>query len=164
MFKSLLNKQIAAMHEYQKANNISRECITNVKYILDCLPGKSKNTSKVIQDTIVHAFIVVGKNKDGSPSDLVVISGHLALVIDDQIIEPSYEIEELTQKQYYKTYEEYTNFLQNRNISVEHDINDVRANHQKFIEIADALNKNDYDRINDTYYDEQANYVDKLLF
>jgi hypothetical protein len=158
MFKSLLNKQIAAMHEYQKANNISRECITNVKYILDCLPVKSKN----IQDTIVNAFIVVGKNKE--TNDLVVISGHLALVIDDQIIEPSYEIEELTQKQYYKTYEEYTNFLQNHNILVEHDINEVQANHQKFIEIAEALNKNDYDRINDTYYDEQANYVDKLLF
>lgn len=92
------------MIEYQKANNITRQCLTNSQYLYDCL---TKN--KVGKKVVAKAVIVITWNYADEGENIKnwnIVSNHMVIVLTteenkEMVIECSHEIASMENKMYY---------------------------------------------------------------
>ena len=155
----IVSAQIESMYEYQKKNDISTECIANVKYLMDCLePCKKSGTNiKAI------AAIVIGIDPLDANGAFLVVGGHVILVIDGELIEPSYYVDSLEKKKYFLSDTEYKEFLAEHKIDEQIDHAEVPVQYAKFVAIAERLNSEtftNHDQAFIEYYVAQAEYVE----
>jgi hypothetical protein len=156
MFQQTLESHIKLMHDYQQKNNIKGECIVNTQYLLDCL----KDIKVAVE---ADAVIVIGHDLNDKSNEYVVINGHIVMRIDDDIMEPSYEIARLKNRQYFGNYQTYRAFIDKHKIEELIDTEETKAMYLKFNEIAQRINAGKFERLDDSYYDAQASYVDKRM-
>ena len=92
------------MHEYQKINDITGECITNVQYLYDIL---TYNTNLDVKVKSVYVVF----NYDDETS--VICTGHLCVLINGVLFDPSYQYAKIKDAKYIVTFKELNKHLKN---------------------------------------------------
>tara|TARA_Y100000590_G_scaffold470766_1_gene669748 strand:- start:30053 stop:30529 length:477 start_codon:yes stop_codon:yes gene_type:complete len=149
-----LRKVIKLMHQYQKNHNIKSECIVNAKYLYD------KIKSSQIGRMPIKVMAVICVSRAERP---VVTSGHLVLSYNNdinEIIDPSYEVYSFKNKEYYATIED---FMNNMPPYIDSIAEYVIKKHIKFLDIAKKINEGSLMIHDYEYYNQQADYVYRLL-
>ena len=148
-----MNLIVAAMYEFQKENNIKRMCVTNCLYLYD----------QVVVNKQVKAFYVVGYSTRLKKQ--VVCHGHVALVCNGKIVEPSYEIYELKEKRYFECFQALKNDTRTPNFNGKEEVSAMLKKHLNFIKIANRINGGEFYITDKDYYNRQAHFIeDKLRF
>lgn len=154
MFQTLITKQVDAMHQYQKLTETRMECITNVKYLLDCLRYSNVDVNPC-------SVIAVGHHPADEANEVSVICGHLVLMVMDQLIDPSYDVAVLENTKYFFTVKDYKQFLKDHNVR---EYKSTAKEFCKFVKIANQIDKGTYDNFNEDYYKRISEYVNLAVF
>lgn len=149
-----LTKLLYCMRDFQRKNNIKNKCVTNAVYLYDCM----RVSMDAINDISIKAMIVVSGNHK-SPT-FTICSGHLVVVVNGNIIDPSYDIFSLKNKKYYDNIADCLNSVEG--LSDTH-IKLIIKRHIQFVAYEKPLNDEGALAIDETYYHQQADYVDKYL-
>jgi len=146
---------MTAMLEYQKKNNITRECMTNTQYLYDTM--KENN---LIENCKAQAVIVCYESPE---KELVICPGHLVVVVDDDIYESSYEYNQnLKNQTYFKSIKELTDtisYVKNDKEQYRHFVSEFL----KFTAIANRINSGDICVADKKNYDKQDDYVHRYI-
>ena len=85
-FSILISNIILSMREFQKENNVKKQCVTNSQYLYDCIKHNSSKTNIKVKAVLVFS-------SDDDTNIGVLVTGHLVVVLDDDVlIDPSYDI------------------------------------------------------------------------
>jgi hypothetical protein len=140
-----IENTILHMRQFQKDNNITKQCMTNSQYLYDTIKMNSSYTNVYIQP-----FMVCYSKINGLFSCMCI---HLAVVIDDEILEPSNEIYELNDAVYCKNVSQLKGCLSRREYI------------KKFIDfykLAETMNNGQCIVADKDFYNKQADYVEKM--
>jgi hypothetical protein len=141
-----MDQLLKAMWDYQKENGITRQCLTNTQYALDCIKANSLGVKAEAK-----AVIAVSIHEDVCE----VIYGHLVVCIDDWILDPSYEIKSKPNVKYFDSIKSIK-----RCIDIPLDKDNIK-DFIKFIKLADLMNTTDKAYVADkTFYNNQADAVE----
>lgn len=99
--EELINKFIQGMREYQRINNIERECCMNTKLVYEMLQASNIENDFKIQP----CFAIFTRE------DKTIIVVHLVIDIDGSVIDPSYEVYSKEDVEYYKTINDFKRAL-----------------------------------------------------
>lgn len=151
-----LGKLILAMREFQKRNNIQKECVTNVQYLY--------NVIKQFTSSGVEAKPVIVINCNGDSVKYIV---HMVLVIDnDVMVDPSYEIFSLQNAHYFDNIKDLlSNFpleYVQENIEFKETLADTIKAFNTFIRLANQINSGELTICSKDFYEKQANYINSL--
>ena len=153
-----MNLIVAAMYDFQKENNIERMCVTNCLYLHDQLVR-----NQLVVNKQVKAFYVVGYST--RLKKRAVCPGHVALVCNGKIVEPSYEIYELKEKRYFECFQALKNDTRTPNFNGKEEVSAMLKKHLNFIKIANRINGGEFYITDKDYYNRQAHFIeDKLRF
>lgn len=150
-----LSNVMDLMKEYQKINHIEKQCITNCQYLYDILKKHTNMNIKVI------AVLVVSVNNQEKTTNVI---NHMVLRVDDDdmcIIEPSYDIDSMSNVWYKNTINEYMRSFQ----PPMNDLNrltECSTLHSKMTRIANNMNKGKV-YCDKPYYDALSTYVDTMI-
>ena len=156
LIPEIMSEIILCMYEFQKLNNITKQCVTNVQFLFDVLKVNYLNVKVV-------PVIVLFDGLDLNQTCLV--DGHLVLVFEnqdtDKNIDPSYEITILENKHYFYKIKDFIKKINvNNNKYILKKIIDTFLAFQK---LADKINNNEFLICDKKFYNEQANYIEKKL-
>ena len=112
-----------SMREYQKKNNITRQCVTNAQSLCDIIKNNSTSNAKT------KAVFVVAENNEEDAN--IIVSGHLVVELDDEtILEPSYDIFCLQNKSYLDNIKDVVNIFDNKvTLKTKIDIKNLICDH-----------------------------------
>ena len=150
---------ILSMREFQKENNIKRECVVNTQYLRDIIKMNSSSNVKV-KAVLVFAHYIDENGISTSKS----IGGHLVVQIDDDktVFDPSYDVFCLENKSYFDNIKDFMDLIMdmygNKNFI---DIKKVLSDHIQFIKIANRINNGAHGG-DKKFYNNQADYIEKL--
>ena len=155
-----LSKIIDLMLEFQKANGIVKQCVTNTQYLYDCVKAN-------ISETLVkaEACIVVVEHPETKTVEFI---GHVVLRFQDgTVLDPSYEVYSKENKSYYATIAELMDVVESGYFK-EIDgglslFREMVSNHIDFVGIAKAINDGGCLVCNKEFYHAQADYVEANL-
>lgn len=124
--KALLYK----MHQFQKDNKITKQCITNVQYFYDCIKASGFN---------VRAKAVIAFRMNNMDVYTVI---HMVIDFNNQfIIDPSYEISSDNSYHYFDTIKGIIDFTTTNDILFEKKcITDIVNKFLKFKKFEDQIN------------------------
>lgn len=139
------------MYEYQKKNDIKRQCITNAQYFRDYLfysgiPVKTAPMFVLFEENGVHMGVGV----------------HMVVVWKDALLDPSYEYASKNAK-YFATYKELLSHVNSQNPDGLDDKENCKIILKEFLEFVDFAKKQNQGEImvgSKEYYYAQANYVE----
>jgi hypothetical protein len=151
----LISNIILSMREFQKENNIKKQCITNTKYLYDIIRRNCKNDVKTKAVFVFSSDEEIGNN--------IVLGGHLVVVVDGEIIEPSYDIFSLKNKLYFDNIRDLIDIFDNKTeLKTKIDIKKLMIDHIDFIKLAEKINKGQFLITEKKFYNEQADYIENL--
>ena len=102
----LISNIVLSMREFQKQNNIKKQCITNTQYLYDNITMNSVN---------VKAKPVFVFSHDDEEGTATFVGGHLLVILDDgTMIEPSYDIFCLKNKSYFDNIKDLMDVFDNK--------------------------------------------------
>ena len=144
------------MREYQKENNITKQCITNSQYLYDIIKMNSSNNVKT-----KAVFVFSDKNEEDA---CIFISGHLVVVLDDDtMIDPSYDIFCLKNTSYFDNIKDLMNIFDDKVlVKTKFDIKKIIRDHIHFMKIAEQINNGDCVITEKEHYNRQADYIEKI--
>ena len=145
-FKNIID----TMREYQQINNITKQCITNTQFLYDCFKCNGFTKAKP------KAFIIYSECKYGDEEAGVFIF-HLALLLDDTVIEPSYEIHKLEKKEYFTNIQEILPLL---NKAKKENKQHMIKQFLKFLDFERRMIEGDLLIANKEFYYKQADFVE----
>jgi hypothetical protein len=147
---------ILSMREYQKENNITKQCITNSQYLYDIIKMNSSNNVKT-----KAVFVFSDKNEEDA---CIFISGHLVVVLDDDtMIDPSYDIFCLKNTSYFDNIKDLMNIFDDKVlVKTKVDIKKIIRDHIHFMKIAEQINNGDCVITEKEHYNRQADYIEKI--
>ena len=142
------------MHEYQKHNNITRECMTNAQYLLNFMKSNTKGA-----DIKAVAIILTG-----SVGDIHTFVNHVVLTVNDKIFDPSYD-NIYKKSQYYKTIGEFKRvcYPELRPETHEKTLKSISMNHLQITNAVHRMNNGDIALHDEKHYHAQANFVQNIL-
>jgi len=146
---TIVARIILHMREFQKNNNVIRQCLTNTQYLYDCV---KMNTSL---DVKAKAFIIYIEDFE---KRIIKIINHLALIIDNKIIESSYEVFKLKNIKYFDTIQDLNFLFMDKEFK-----KTIIKNHLKFVENAERINNGVFSIANYDFYIKQADYVEMKM-
>ena len=155
--KLILDKYLEFILKYQKNNNITRHCITNVQYYRDHL--KIEGYSPVVKP----AICISTKNNNTN-----INFAHLVIVINNtSIIDPSYEFKILKDKLYFHSIGNFikyckNNIIYNRVLEM-YNLKDELDKFVNFIKYAKDINNNKLRVVCPKYYNKLADYVENRI-
>lgn len=144
---------IEAMREYQKNNNITKECMQNALYLWIQFEGIIKNIK-------IKASIVIGDDEINKRT--MIVPNHVILILNDIVIDPSWETFSLTNKRYYTNTHDFLEYIENEKELV----NMFKSNVKLFKKTEKRINgivKGIYEPLLTEYYKNQAEYVIKAV-
>jgi hypothetical protein len=150
-----MNKMISLMRDYQKMHNIKGQCGTNSMYLVDNLRNFGFNAK-------VQPVIVVSTSSDS----IVVNSGHLVVIYNNVLLEPSYEIYSLKTKHYCFNVKEFIDLVKQyklENIITNDKTKEFIKNYLSFCNLAKQINEGEFLIADRKFYDDQADYVEKYM-
>lgn len=147
---------VLMMREYQKINNIKRRCITNAQFLYDNMTRISTKN-----DIQTRSVIVVGLSNEDT---YVILGGHIVVVLDGDVIEPSYDIYSINDVCYYDNVKD---FMEDCSLVIEKDL--IKKTIQNFLEFQKyekRINSGGFLVSGDDliYYNEQADYIEGELY
>ena len=152
-----------AMYEYQKQNNITKQCVTNTQYLFDSYKASLKNRCQVK----VKAVIVSSTNE--SMTDHFLTAGHVVVAIADNgsndfsnIIEPSYEINCRKNIEYYDNVKDFIKYS-HQELLKKYNMKVVIKGHIDFTKIAEKMNNGELCITDRELYHKQADYVESIF-
>lgn len=151
----LLGHIIVAMREYQKQNNIEKQCITNVQFVFDMI-----KKMELIGDVKAQAAIII------SPSETRMIAGHVTLLLEDgSIVEPSYDMFRLKDAMYFSNIKEFLSQVENKeDEDAKLKMKEILHMHLMFIKIAEQMNNGEFVISNDeSFYINQMDHIEKMF-
>ena len=132
------------MMKYQKKKNSIKRCLDNSQILYDYCKYKG------IKNVKAQAYICSGEKEDGTPFSLA----HLAIMIDSERIDPSYEINSLPNIKYYKSYREFMDSKYSEGFN-----EDILKLYLKFVKYSDSMNSDKFVVSNQKYYTNQFDYL-----
>lgn len=127
-----ISKYIFGLREYQRINNIEKECIINSYLAYHALKDNLSHDFNELK--FLPCFVVYTKN------DMCCIMVHMALSLDGHIVDPSYETYSIPEKYYFSSIADLKNAF-----SEEAFKNSLNTEHFKifidFIKLQDKLTK-----------------------
>jgi mRNA-degrading endonuclease HigB of HigAB toxin-antitoxin module len=156
--EAIVSQIINEMREYQKNKNIKEQCVTNVSFLYNTMWGFGiKN---------IKAKSVISVYFDANKIALRICAGHIVLMMDEIIIDPSYEIYCLSGVKYFFTIKELMNYIKNN----EHFKTDETFNLKYVIEnflyfenFEKTINGGRFLYADDEYYRElESHILDKM--
>ena len=157
MSEDLIEKLVNCMREFQKKNNIKKQCLTNTQYLFDTI---DKNFDKKnINAKALPVFVVIPRNKK------LEIMVHMVLLCKVPcknnikfIIDPSYEIFCLKNKSYHYNFKDISKFLK----ACSDDFNKkLIKQFMIFINYANNINKGKWIIVDKKFYNKQADYIER---
>ena len=140
---------LKCMSEYQRKNNITKQCITNCMYVYDCIHSSGMTVK-------AQAVIAILNDKYARG----ICSGHIVLVSPNgKIIDPSHEITSHDNVIYFNTITELKKEVDIPPELCKEIIKDVI----NFTAIAEQMNSGKCVIANETHYNKQADYVEEHL-
>ena len=153
-----LLKYISLMLEYQKINNTKGECLTNSMLYYDFL-------TRNYPDLKPRYLAVIVQDSDRVKELIMRNIVHMVVTIniddEDIIMDPSFEIKNIRNKIYHKTFKDLHNSMKN-NIQFKRDIEHCKSTLKNFLRFKENENKlNDGQFVeNPLYYNALADYVE----
>lgn len=160
MNNKLISEITLCMYDFQKLNNITKQCVTNVQFLYDLIKIKYPN---------VKVSPVIVLSNDLNLNQTYLVDGHLVLVFENEkdiIIDPSYEIKILKNVHYYYKIKDLINNLDNSFETNYYKKNILKKNIETFLrfqKLADRINNNEFVICNKDFYNNQADYIEKRL-
>jgi len=144
---------IESMLEYQQAHCIKGECIANVSILCEICRHYGIN---------VKAIPAVVTSRCGDTFGIV--SHHLVAVLESElieiIIEPSYEVVEMKNTEYFTTYKALVGKFDNPNCpKIKDNLRECAVGLVKFKTFADTINQGEEIGSSKSYYDGLCKYV-----
>ena len=134
------------MIQYQRDNQITKQCVTNTQYLFDCINQERKNKAKA------KAVIVFMRNDDS----LTITAGHILVEYDNTLIDPSYEISKNENAEYYDSIK----VLRKRYELSTSELKFLIETHSRFIKLADRINSGELTISDLDHYNKQADYIE----
>lgn len=144
---------IIKMREYQKNNDVKRQCITNAQYLYDILKiNKFKNS--------IQARAVLLVSVDDEKDITIINNAHMVVVIDDVLYDPSYETFNLKNKMYFFNVKD---FIQKCVFDESHKdvMRDMIKSFLKIKEFEKEINDGGLVITDKVFYNNQADYIEK---
>ncbi len=152
-----LSKIIELMLEFQKANGIVKQCVTNTQYLYDCVKAN-------ISETLVkaQACIVVVEHPEIKTIEFI---NHVTLRFQDgTVLDPSYEVYSKENKSYYATIAELMDVVEpgyfEKVDGGQSLFREMVSNHIEFVGMARRINDGGCLVTNREFYHAQADYVE----
>lgn len=147
---------MAHMLNFQSQNLITRECMTNVQYLYDCIKMSSPNNRAIVKPVMVI-------NHEGRTFQF--IAAHLVIELDNgQLLDPSYEVFSLKNSRYYDDVENMLGrFDKSGRKEFIQNYGNTFDDFKKFNEIAKQMNSGQCLIHDKKFYDAQADYVEKMM-
>ncbi len=153
---NFISSVILSMREYQKQNNIKKQCVTNAQYLYDIIKTHSSNNVKI------KSVFVVSNNKE--ENTVIIVSGHLVIIDNETIIEPSYDVFCLKNKSYYDNFNDFINAFDDKNeFKSKFDVKQLMSNYIYFMKLSERMNNSEFIITSKPYYNELADYIEKLF-
>jgi hypothetical protein len=149
---------ILSMREFQKKNCIKKQCISNSQYLYDCIKINYCNIN-------VKVKAVLALSINSETETFVFVGGHLVIVLDnDSVIDPSYDIFCLKDISYFDNIKDLMDMFGNdkNKLNTKIDLKKIIYNHIHFKKIADRMNNGECLVSEKAFYNEQADYIEKL--
>jgi len=152
----IIRNVILSMREYQKENNVTKQCVTNAQYLYDIIKMNSTINVKT------KAVLVFSKNNE--ENSFTIVSGHLILTLGDEtVIEPSHEIFCYQNKSYFDNIKDLMSIFDDKvKLKSNIDIKKVISDHMHFMKISEQINNGEFIITDKDYYNQQADYIEKL--
>jgi len=149
---------ILSMREFQEKNGIKKQCVTNTQYLYDCIKMNFNNAN-------VKAKALLVASLDIESGTFVITAGHLVVILDDEIIiDASHDVFSLKNKTYFHNVNDLiSNFHHKDKLRTNFDIKELIHNHLHFMKLAEQINNGACIKSNKKFYNDQADYIDKLL-
>lgn len=157
--KSEIMKFHNHMMKYQKKNNIKGKCLDNSQILYDYCKNKG------IKNVKTQAYICTGETEINGKKTIILIDKHMVILVNDKIIDPSYEIHSLSKKKYYKSYREFMDSEYFENFGGFDEIK--LKGYLNFVKYSESMNseciKSDKFYSDPIYYDNQFDYLINLI-
>ena len=138
-----------SMREFQKKNSITKQCITNVQFLSDCI---KRNTNENI---FVKAVFVLSTDC----GVFKCVSGHLVIIIDNQIIDPSHDVYSRNDRKYFDNVKD---MIDNCDDGFKPHAKDLISDFLAFMKYADQINNGELLVPDKLFYNQQADYIESL--
>jgi hypothetical protein len=148
---------IESMFEYQQAHNIKSECLANVSILCEACRHYGIN---------VKAVPVVVTSRCGDTFGFVTphMAAELQSELGEIIIDPSYEVVEMENTAYFKTYKTLVEKFENPNCpKIKEYLRECAVGLIKFKTFADRINQGEELGSSNSYYDGLCDYVVNCL-
>lgn len=154
----LISNIILPMREFQAKKCIKGECVTNTQYLYDCIKMSFNNSNVKAKAVLVASHVI-------ESDTFIITAGHLVVILDDEIIiDPSHDVYSLKNKTYFNNIKELMSFFENNDkFKAKIDIKELICKHIGFMKFAEKINNGACLISNKKFYNEQADYIDKLL-
>ena len=148
---------ILSMREFQKENNIRKQCLTNSQYLYDII--KMNFSSSNVKTKAVLVF-----SGDDEANVGTIVGGHLVVILGDEtVIEPSYDIFCLKNKSYFDNIKDFMDaFVDKVELKNRLDVKKIVSEHISFMKFAEQINNGEHVITEDKFYNEQADYIEKV--
>lgn len=152
--QTILDKIIDKMLEYQKNNNITKMCVTNTQILYDIFKRYTK------YDVKAKAIIVLYIDEI---DEYVMTYYHLVLQVNDNIIDPSYEVNKL-KCNYYENVKTMLDNLKHNKLSIvqlekKENIKELIQKHIEFTQLAERINNGIFTITEKEYYNNICDYI-----
>jgi hypothetical protein len=155
-----LSNTILYMREFQKNNNIKKQCVTNAQYLYDCIRMSMSDTNVKVKSVLVFS-------NDLELQRSVIVGAHLVVILDnDNIIDPSYDIYCLQNVSYFDNIKDLMDIFDDKSkemIKKNLDIKKLINGHLRFIKFADQINNGKCLVSGKKYYNDQADYIENIF-
>ena len=160
-----IGKVLEHVLEYQNKNNIEGMCVANAQYMYDTIRMNFQSS------ITIEPVICIGVKKVNGHHALGCVVGHLIVKLDSQtILDPSYEVALLKDKQYFYNIAEIKKHIKKMESMGKKEkkylinkINNNIENFIKFIEYAKKMNMGECLYSDRKYYDNLANYIEEKM-
>lgn len=142
----LLGYMLSKMHEYQKMNYITGECVTNVSYLYDIL---TYNTNLDVKVKSVYVVFKYDHENTG------ICVGHVCVYVNGVLFDPSYQYAKIKDAKYIETFKELNQHLKHVDSVTK---TNLLKNCLHFDELAKQINSGECLVSSKDYYHNQANY------
>lgn len=152
MVIDMVDRIVLSMLEFQRRNCIQAECMTNTQYLYNQIRTKTNHHVKV------KAVVVI--SVDEEKDTFMFIGGHLILIVNGQVIDPSYDVFSLETKSYFDNAKDLLDSVDDKKAFLERFPDAIR-NLLWFVQLEHRMNNGEFCISNREFYNAQADYVDK---
>ena len=151
-----MNRILSDMHQFQKDNEITKQCITNVQYYYDIMNTKGFNVK-------AKPVIAIYSKLNGNEYITITVI-HMVISYENGIIlDPSYEIGSIQNCQYCDTIKGLIELLSTYPSPLTKEyIASIITQFVKFKKIADDINQDKFTICDKDFYHNQHDYIKGL--